>query len=556
MEQELYRLRNLSWNRAWEKRFGDGSVIGVNEVVTEQQAEILLSGIKRAGVSFVVVPRGLVFDGGAPIGVLVWLIHGKSVTSVSAIEGANSSLLHVSLLYVSNEVFIKMYVDSLQFSGNVVKLYRYAPRVYPVYYKSKTLRYDNTSLEEALRFKIEDFPMYKRENGEFRRIKEGKYLTDLWKDSFLLGEVTDFITVYPDGTVHKETLSIEALYDRFLSGNMACCLYGESVIAFHSYEYRKFVESKEYQLLAGRNRITRADCGIKEVVTERVNVGAVILKDFTANNGVCCAMDDIDFVDISRLSNDIKVLDLSACAHLRGVSINLYKLDGFSLLYPDSENYRDGEFKLNECSRVTVRGEIRATDVVVYDSEFSSDDLFIQMFPQGLQNIVTNTRCLFNGVEGVKRLTVHSTEQPAYDYDYEVSIDLIKTSVEELSIDFSQGSCRLKFYINKCSSLRKVSIYCEGKVSLSDVWNLLSNNSNKLEVRVVCGRIVISSGDLSKIKHNNSMQKMFAGASVSIEASAVVWEDYGSDSPRNSDTEVGFSKLPESLRGIIVRRKR
>lgn len=52
------------------------------------------------------------------------------------------------------------------------------------------------------------------------------------------------------------------------------------------------------------------------------------------------------------------------------------------------------------------------------------------------------------------------------------------------------------------------------------------------------------------------MQKMFAGASVSIEASAVVWESYGSDSPRNSDTEVGFSKLPESLRGIIVRRGR
>lgn len=62
MEQELYRLRNLSWNRAWEKRFGDGSVIGVNEVVTEQQAEILLSGIKGAGVSFVVVPRGLVLE--------------------------------------------------------------------------------------------------------------------------------------------------------------------------------------------------------------------------------------------------------------------------------------------------------------------------------------------------------------------------------------------------------------------------------------------------------------------------------------------------------------
>ena len=173
--------------------------------------------------------------------------------------------------------------------------------------------------------------MYKLENGEFRRIKEGKYLTDLWKDSFLLGGVTDFITVYPDGTVHKEALSLESLEDRFLSGNMVRCLYGDSVIAFHLFEYRKFVVSEEYRLLAGRNRITRADCGIKEVVTEGTNLGAVVLKDFVANNGVCRTMDDIDFVDISRLSNDIKVLDLSACAHLRGVRINLYKLEGFSL---------------------------------------------------------------------------------------------------------------------------------------------------------------------------------------------------------------------------------
>jgi hypothetical protein len=547
-------IRSKIWHGIGRGRNALGTVIGVNEVLTEQ-AEILLSDIKRAGVSFVAVPRGIVFNGGEPVGVLVWLVHGKPVTSVSAIEGANSSLLS-SLLYVSNEAFIKMHVDSLLFGGNIVKLYRYAPRVYPVYYKSKTLRYDNTSLEDALRFKVEEFPMYKWENGEFRRIKEGKYLTDIWKDSFLLGGVTDFITVYPDGTVHKEELSLESLEDRFLSGNMARCLYGDSVIAFHLFEYRKFVVSEEYRLLAGRNRITRADCGIKEVVTEGTNIGAVVLKDFVANNGVCRTMDDIDFVDISRLSNDIKVLDLSACEHLRGVRINLFKIDGFSLLYPKRENYRDGEFKLTRCNLVNIQGEIRATDVVVYDSEFSSDDLFIQMFPQGLQNVVTNTGCLFNGVERVKRLDVHSTEQPVYDYDYEVSIDLIKTSIEEISIDFSQGSCRLKFYINKCSSLRKVSIYCKGKVSLSDVWNLLSNNSNKLEVRVVCGRIVISSGELSKIKHNNSMQKMFAGASVSIEASAVVWESYGSDSPRNSDTEVGFSKLPESLRGIIVRRGR
>lgn len=440
-----------------------------------------------------------------------------------------------------NEVFIKMYVDSLQFSGKVVKLYRYAPRVYPVYYKSKTLRYDNTSLEEALRFKIEDFPMYKRENGEFRRIKEGKYLTDLWKDSFLLGEVTDFITVYPDGTVHKETLSIEALYDRFLSGNMACCLYGESVIAFHSYEYRKFVESEEYQLLAGRNRITRADCGIKEVVTERVNVGAVILKDFTANNGVCCAMDDIDFVDISRLSNDIKVLDLSACEHLRGVSINLYKLDGFSLLYPDSENYRDGEFKLNACSRVTVRGEIRAADVVVYDSEFSSDDLCIQMFPQGLQTVVNDTRCLFNGVTGLKRLIIRSTEEPVYDYNYIVSID------------FKQEKCELNLYINKCPSLKKVLIRCEGNVELRNIFDVLSNKSLE-SVKVVCGSLEVDNCVILRLE--NAQVKIPTDVRVYIETDRVVWEAYSSDSKRNREVVEGFSSLPEYLRGVIVRRER
>lgn len=553
MEQELYRLRNLSWNRAWEKRFGDGSVIGVNEVVTEQQAEILLSGIKRAGVSFVVVPRGLVFDGGAPIGVLVWLIHGKSVTSVSAIEGANSSLLHVRLLYVSNEVFIKMYVDSLQFSGKVVKLYRYAPRVYPVYYKSKTLRYDNTSLEEALRFKIEDFPMYKRENGEFRRIKEGKYLTDLWKDSFLLGGVTDFITVYPDGTVHKEALSLESLEDRFLSGNMARCLYGDSVIAFHLFEYRKFVVSEEYRLLAGRNRITRADCGIKEVVTEGTNLGAVVLKDFVANNGVCRTMDDIDFVDISRLSNDIKVLDLSACEHLRGVSINLYKLDGFSLLYPDSENYRDGEFKLNECSRVTVRGEIRAVDVVVYDSDFSNEELFIQMFPQGLQSVVTDTRCLFNGVTGVKRLIISSTEEPVYDYNYIVNIDLTKTSIEELDIDFTQEKCELTLYTSKCASLKKVVIRCEGTVTLRNILDVLSIESLE-SVKVVCGRLEVDNCVILRLE--NAQVKIPTDVRVYIETDRVVWEAYSSDSKRNREVVEGFSSLPEYLRGVIVRRER
>lgn len=489
------------------------------------------------------------FNGGEPVGVLVWLVHGKPVTSVSAIEGANSSLL-----YVSNEAFIKMHVDSLLFSGNIVKLYRYAPRVYPVYYKSKTLRYDNTSLEDALRFKVEDFTMYKLENGEFRRIKEGKYLTDLWKDSFLLGGVTDFITVYPDGNVHKEALLLESLEDRFLSGNMARCLYGDSVIAFHLFEYRKFVVSEEYRLLAGRNRITRADCGIKEVVTEGTNLGAVVLKDFVANNGVCRTMDDIDFVDISRLSNDIKVLDLSACEHLRGVRINLFKIDGFSLLYPKSENYRDGEFKLTRCNLVNIQGEIRATDVVVYDSEFSSEEVSIQMFPRVGQGI-TVPLCKFDGATGIKRLTINSVEES--DYDYSVCVELINTSVEELSVDFSQGNCRLTPYIKECYSLRKVFIHCEGTVPLSYIWHFLSHNSNnKLEIRVVCGILEIQNSDLAKLRHNNSRQKMLAGAKCIVEASRLIWKGYAVGSPRNRGVDLGFNYLPESVQGIIVRRER
>ena len=67
MEKGIHKKQNLAWNQAWQKRFGDGSVIGVNDVLTEQ-AEILLSGIKRAGVSFVAVPRGIVFNGGEPVG--------------------------------------------------------------------------------------------------------------------------------------------------------------------------------------------------------------------------------------------------------------------------------------------------------------------------------------------------------------------------------------------------------------------------------------------------------------------------------------------------------
>lgn len=548
MKNEIYKGQSRAWNQEWVRRFGDGSVIKVDEFVTGH-VEKLIDRL-RVEVPLTVVPRGLVFDEGE-LGVLTWILKGNVTDSASISKEETSSML-----YLSSYDFIDVYLASLPLGENIIKLYRYDYRAYPMYYKSKKLRRDNTSLEEVLHFEVEDFPMYVREGNVFHRVKDGKYLMNLMDDALLKRKSVPFITVYPDGTVHSEAHSLETLYARFLTGELSRWLYGESVVIFHRLEYRKFVGSKEYQLLAGRNRITRADCGIKEVVTEGTNLGAVVLKDFVANNGVCRTVDDIDFVDISRLSNDIKVLDLSACEHLRGVRIDLYKLEGLSLFYPNSENYRDGEFKLNKCNRVNIQGEIRATDVVVYDSEFSSDDLFIQMFPQGLQNVVTNTRCLFNGVTGLKRLSVHSTEQPAYDYDYEVSIDLIKTSVEELSIDFAQESCRLKLYINKCSSLRKVFIHCEGTVALSDIWNLLSNNSNELELRVVCGILEVRHEDVAKLKHNNSRQKMFAGVKCSVEASRLIWKGYAVGSPRNKGADLGFNYLPESVRGIIARRER
>lgn len=97
-----------------------------------------------------------------------------------------------------------------------------------------------------------------------------------------MGEFSTFIFVYPDGTLHKEKHSLDTLYDRFLSGKLSCCLTGRSVVAFHRFEYRKFIESEEYRLMAGRNRITGADCGVKDVEKNGIHAGAVTLHDFFA----------------------------------------------------------------------------------------------------------------------------------------------------------------------------------------------------------------------------------------------------------------------------------
>lgn len=93
--------------------------------------------------------------------------------------------------------------------------------------------------------------------------------------------------------------------------------------------------------------------------------------------------------------------------------------------------------------------------MVVYDSKFRGEELSVQMFPRGFQNVVTDTRCLFNGVTGLKRLTIRSTEEPVYDYSYRVKIDLSNTSIEELYIDLTQRQCVLSPYIRKCQSLKR-----------------------------------------------------------------------------------------------------
>ena len=239
MEQKIYRERNRAWNREWKKRFGDGSVIEADEVAFGQ-GKTLTEELLKAQVSFEVIPRGLVLREGKPVGVLAWLIKGKDVNLPSAIKEANSSML-----FVSKEDFVQIYVASLAYNGSIVELYRYTPRVYPIYYRKKQIHYENTSFEDALQFKVEDFPVYVRDGAVFRRVKEGKYLADLGKDGFIDGGFSTFIFVYPDGTVHKETHSLDTLYDRFLSGQLSCCLTGRSVVAFHRFEYRKFIESKE-----------------------------------------------------------------------------------------------------------------------------------------------------------------------------------------------------------------------------------------------------------------------------------------------------------------------
>ena len=264
-------------------------------------------------------------------------------------------------------------------------------------------------------------------------------------------------------------------------------------------------------------------------------------------------MDDIDFVDISEFSNGVRVLDLYACKHLRGVNVNLYKLDGFSLIYPNSENYRDENFRLDDCNQVSITGEVRATDVVVYASGFRSEELAVQMFPRELQSVVTDTLCLFTRVTGLKRLIIRSIEEPVYDYSYRVTINLINMSLEELDIDFMQKQCVPTLYISACESLRKVLVCCEGTVSLKNIFDVLSSKSLK-EIRVVCGQLEVGNRDI--IKFERGEVKIDEDVSVKIEVDRVVWLAYSTESPRNRDVAAGLSALPESLRGIIVRRKR
>lgn len=183
MEKAIHKKQNRAWNRAWETRFGDGSVIEADEVAFGQGKE-LTEELLKAEVSFGVIPRGLVFTGGEPVGVLVWLIKGKDATFPSAIKEESSSML-----FVGKEDFVQIYVDSLAYTGRIVELYRYNYRVYPSYYMKKHITHENTSFEDALQFKVEDFPVYVRDGAIFRRVKEGKYLADLWKDGFIDGGV-------------------------------------------------------------------------------------------------------------------------------------------------------------------------------------------------------------------------------------------------------------------------------------------------------------------------------------------------------------------------------
>ena len=108
-------------------------------------------------------------------------------------------------------------------------------------------------------------------------------------------------------------------------------------------------------------------------------------------------------------------------------------------------------------------------------------------------------------------------------------------------------------YINKCPSLKKVLIRCEGNVELRNIFDVLSNKSLE-SVKVVCGRLEVDSCAILRLE--NAQVKIPTNVRVHIETDRVVWEAYSSDSKRNMEVEEGFSSLPECLRGVIVRRER
>ena len=58
MEKGIHKKQNLAWNQAWQKRFGDGSVIEAEEIAFGQGRALVYGNSARACVFWGSAYRG------------------------------------------------------------------------------------------------------------------------------------------------------------------------------------------------------------------------------------------------------------------------------------------------------------------------------------------------------------------------------------------------------------------------------------------------------------------------------------------------------------------
>ena len=183
------------------------------------------------------------------------------------------------------------------------------------------------------------------------------------------------------------------------------------------YRRLRLTDNDEYRTVCARNILTHEDCGIRELS----NNGIVTVEELrVSTNGVCKLINDIDTLSITPYGftkSGVKVLDLSACNDLLGLSFHNdrdNKEDIVLILPSSSKGYE--YFQLSNCS---VKG---LSDIQVLPSLVAH---------KGGDYLYTS----LSGVKGLDKLRIWRVAD-SYDNATRHNIRVEWTDIVSLEIDY------------------------------------------------------------------------------------------------------------------------